>query len=70
MKKFITIVSLFFVVTFLSGCTNEDVGMTTGALAGGVIGSQFGGGTGKTAATIGGTVAGGWVGREVGKNWD
>ena len=69
MKRMLGIISISLAMLLLSGCTNEDIGMTTGAIAGGVIGSQFGGGTGKTAATIGGTVAGGWIGREVGKNW-
>jgi osmotically inducible lipoprotein OsmB len=60
-----TLASAFLAIILLSGCTNSDIGMTTGAVAGGVIGSQLGG----PAATIGGTIAGGWIGREVGKNW-
>jgi uncharacterized protein YcfJ len=62
-------------------CTNETVteqrkpddhhqvaGTVIGAIAGGVIGSQFGGGRGKTLATVGGAVGGGVVGKEVQKN--
>jgi uncharacterized protein YcfJ len=62
-------------------CTNETVteqrkpddhhqvaGTVIGAIAGGVIGSQFGGGRGRTLATVGGAVGGGVVGKEVQKN--
>jgi uncharacterized protein YcfJ len=56
----------------LAGCdgniTRQDVGTVGGAVAGGVIGSQFGGGNGKTAATIGGAVAGGYIGHELTKD--
>jgi uncharacterized protein YcfJ len=38
-----------------------------GGLAGGVIGHQFGGGKGKTAATVAGAVAGGVVGNQIDK---
>lgn len=37
-----------------------------GGLIGGVLGNQFGGGSGKTAMTIAGTLLGGSVGRDVG----
>lgn len=37
-----------------------------GGLIGGVIGNQFGGGSGKTAMTIAGTLLGGSVGRDIG----
>ncbi|HEY1325604.1 MAG TPA: glycine zipper 2TM domain-containing protein [Casimicrobiaceae bacterium] len=36
-----------------------------GGIAGGIIGHQFGAGSGNTAATIGGAVAGGLVGNEI-----
>jgi len=62
-------------------CTNETVteqrkpndqhqvaGTVIGAIAGGVIGHQFGGGKGRTLATVGGAVGGGAVGKEVQKN--
>lgn len=44
------------------------VGIVGGAVAGGLIGNQFGGGTGKTLATVGGAVAGGFAGNEVQKH--
>jgi uncharacterized protein YcfJ len=39
-----------------------------GALLGGILGHQVGGGTGKDIATVGGAVAGGYVGSNVGRN--
>ena len=43
------------------------VGIVAGAAAGGLLGNQIGGGSGKTLATVGGAVAGGFVGNEVQK---
>lgn len=43
------------------------VGVVGGALVGGLLGHQIGGGTGKTLATIGGAAAGGYAGNEVQK---
>lgn len=43
------------------------VGIVAGAAAGGLLGNQVGGGSGKTLATVGGAVAGGFVGNEVQK---
>jgi outer membrane lipoprotein SlyB len=42
--------------------------MVIGAIAGGLLGSTIGGGSGRTAATVVGAVAGGAVGNQVGKN--
>jgi len=50
--------------------TQEDFGMATGAILGGVIGHQFGGGHGKTVATIGGAALGAFVGSRVGRTMD
>jgi outer membrane lipoprotein SlyB len=44
------------------------LGKVGGAVVGGVIGHQIGGGTGKTLATVGGAVAGGVAGNEVQKH--
>ncbi|MEQ8711145.1 MAG: RT0821/Lpp0805 family surface protein [Rhodospirillales bacterium] len=59
----------------LAGCTqntgNKEVGGTLlGAGLGGLAGAQFGGGTGKLAATAVGVLAGAWLGNEVGKSLD
>lgn len=40
-----------------------------GGIIGGVIGNQFGGGSGKTAMTIAGTLLGGSVGRDMGSRY-
>ena len=48
---------------------NRNVGgAIAGALIGGVLGHQVGGGTGKDLATVGGAVAGGVIGSNVGRN--
>lgn len=44
------------------------VGIVGGAVAGGLIGNQFGKGNGRTLATVGGAVAGGFAGNEVQKH--
>ncbi|WP_199099103.1 glycine zipper 2TM domain-containing protein [Dyella sp. ASV21] len=51
-----------------SSDTHRVAGTAIGAVAGGVIGHQVGGGKGKTLATVGGAVAGGVVGNQVQKN--
>ena len=43
---------------------NCAVGTVGGAALGGLLGNQFGGGTGKTALTIAGVAAGGLVGSQ------
>ncbi|HVQ05859.1 MAG TPA: glycine zipper 2TM domain-containing protein [Burkholderiaceae bacterium] len=43
-------------------------GTAIGAIAGGVIGHQIGGGSGKKLATVGGAAAGGYAGNQVQKN--
>ena len=44
---------------------NRIAGTATGAVVGGLLGNQIGGGKGKTLATVGGAVAGGAVGRHI-----
>lgn len=43
-------------------------GAVVGALLGGILGHQIGGGTGRDIATVGGAVAGGAVGAQVGRD--
>ncbi|WP_277624204.1 beta/gamma crystallin-related protein [Undibacterium sp. TS12] len=43
-------------------------GAVAGALLGGILGHQVGGGTGRDLATVGGAVAGGAIGANVGRN--
>jgi uncharacterized protein YcfJ len=47
---------------------NRIAGTAIGAVAGGLLGSQVGGGKGKTLATVGGAAAGGYAGNQVQKN--
>ncbi len=49
-----------------SGRGGEAVGTVVGATAGGVIGNQFGSGSGKALATAAGIVAGGLIGNRIG----
>lgn len=44
---------------------HQIAGTAVGAVAGGLLGHQVGGGKGKTLATIGGAVAGGYAGKKV-----
>lgn len=50
--------------------TKQGVGMVGGAALGGLLGNQFGGGTGKTIATVAGVLLGGWAGNEIGASLD
>ena len=43
------------------------MGIVGGAVIGGLLGNQVGGGTGKTLATVGGAVGGGYLGNEAQK---
>jgi surface antigen len=55
----------------LGACaSNEDTGTLAGAVVGGVIGNQFGKGSGKVAATFAGAVIGGIVGNAIGRDLD
>lgn len=60
----------------LAGCqtgsmgTKEGVGTIGGAVAGGLIGSRFGGGAGKLVAVGVGTLLGAFAGREIGSSLD
>src|SRR5262249_23183597 len=48
----------------------EEGGTAIGAITGGIIGNQFGKGSGKVAATFAGAVIGGIVGNSIGKSLD
>ena len=49
----------------LEGDHHLGLGMVVGAVAGGVLGHQFGGGTGRDVLTVMGTLGGGLLGRRV-----
>ena len=79
MRKFnkskIAIVSLIALSTVaLGGCQHygqkEAGGTLIGAGLGGLLGSQFGGGTGKLVTTALGVAAGGLIGNHIGRSLD
>lgn len=54
-----------------SDCTgNAATGTVIGALAGGAIGNQFGGGDGRVIATLGGVILGGLAGNSISRDMD
>jgi surface antigen len=50
--------------------TKEDQGIFIGALAGGILGNQVGGGSGRVLATMVGTIAGAAIGGNIGRTMD
>jgi surface antigen len=71
MKK-LTVVACCFTV-LLTGCAplnNEGVGTISGGVVGGLLGSQFGGGSGKVMAAAGGALLGAYLGGQIGKSMD
>lgn len=55
---------------FLKNITNEDIGRVLGGVGGAIVGSQFGGGSGKWVAAAVGAAGGFFVGGEIGKYLD
>lgn len=49
---------------------NRTAGTVLGAIAGGIIGNQFGSGGGNAAATVGGVILGGAIGNKIGGDID
>jgi surface antigen len=73
MKKIVAILICMMASVSLMGCSNmskQDVGTVSGAVAGGLLGSQFGGGSGKLVAVGLGTMAGAFLGGSIGKSMD
>lgn len=71
------IIPLFVATTLLAGCADSNVGLNKqtggavlGGLGGGLLGAQFGRGSGNLAMTALGAVAGAFIGSEVGKSLD
>jgi surface antigen len=68
--------ALLSVTLLLGACqtdnwgTDQTVGTLGGAAAGGLLGSQFGKGSGKLATTGLGVLLGGWAGNEIGASMD
>ncbi len=73
MRKFFTTILILFCSASLVGCQNmskQDVGVMTGALAGGLLGSTIGQGSGQVLAIGAGALAGALIGGAIGKNMD
>ncbi len=66
----IAVVPLMLVACGPDGPNKADTGLAVGAVAGGLLGNQFGSGGGKVAATAIGAVVGGIVGSEIGRYMD
>ena len=48
---------------------NSPIGIATGAVIGGLLGNQVGGGNGRTLATVAGAVGGGYLGNMAGQKY-
>ncbi len=72
MKLTLKIMPIILAATMLHGCTMNKQGGGTliGGVAGGLLGSQFGKGTGQLAATGIGVLAGALIGGQIGKTMD
>lgn len=62
-------VALLVMVPWLAACSSnpskQDIGMISGAVIGGVVGSALTGGS--TVGTVGGAAAGGYIGTQIAK---
>ena len=73
MKKMIAIsmaIAVGVTTIGMTGCTNQDAGVVGGGLAGALVGSRFGGGSGRVLATVGGALIGGFIGGKIGSYMD
>jgi surface antigen len=75
-KPLARIITLVVAGSLLTACAQQanapkqTGGALIGAAAGGLLGSQFGGGAGALAATAIGVLGGAFLGSEIGKNMD
>lgn len=72
--KFLKFAAIGVLVLPLFSCgpsgSRQEGGTVIGAVAGGVIGNQFGSGSGRILATAAGAVVGGLIGSSIGKDLD
>jgi surface antigen len=72
--RLIAILASVIVVLPLWSCgppgSRQEGGTVIGAVAGGIIGNQFGDGAGRALATAAGVVVGGIIGSEIGRDMD
>ncbi len=72
-RKFLIVTLAAFLMTACSGTQDnpkQKVGGFLGAIVGGLIGSQFGGGSGQLVTTALGGFLGGWAGSDIGRSMD
>ena len=70
MNKICTFLIAIFCSISITSCANQDVGTVGGAVAGGLLGSTIGGGSGQMVAIAAGTLAGAYLGGAIGKSMD
>ncbi len=74
MFKKVMLISCASAALVISACTNaptrQDQGVLIGAIAGGILGNQVGGGSGRAVATMVGAVAGAMIGGSIGRHMD
>jgi surface antigen len=74
MNRYFRFVILGATASLLIACSTapakQDQGMIIGAIAGGILGHQVGGGSGQVLATMVGTVAGAAIGGSIGRTMD
>lgn len=73
MNKLITMCLIALCSLSLAGCqtmSNQDVGVLSGGIAGGVLGSTIGKGSGQILAIAAGTIAGAAIGGSIGRHMD
>ncbi len=70
--KLKSIVAILLACLMITSCQGhkQGGGAVIGALAGGLLGSRFGGGEGKILTTAVGAIAGGLIGSTIGKSLD
>ena len=74
--KFKTVAAATVIAVVTAACSNspygekQTVGTLGGAALGGLLGSQFGDGTGQLVATGAGVLIGGLIGSEIGRSMD
>jgi surface antigen len=70
LKFLLALVAAAFLAACSTAPSKQDQGMLIGAIAGGILGHQVGGGSGQVLATMFGTVAGAMIGGSVGRSMD
>lgn len=74
MTRYANVLIVSCMALLLAACSNvpskQDQGVIIGAIVGGLLGHQVGGGSGKVLATMGGALIGGAIGGKIGQTMD